>query len=146
MADERDGGRNEFGVVGRGATVRQRQDVLDTDAHVMSGVRTGGQDLPCPFTVAVPELWNSRGNQFGDSMRVVHPTVDLDQHPHDAVSKRTAGNSSASRRDARPASTLIPACTAARIIPPHPSSPRFTETKSGGVRQALTAAARANGS
>ena len=91
MADERYGGRNEFGVVGRGATVRQRQDVLDTDAHVMSGGRTGGQDLPCPFTVAVPELWNSRVNEFGDSMRVVTPTVDLDQHPHDAVSKRTAG-------------------------------------------------------
>lgn len=55
-------------------------------------------------------------------------------------------NSSASAGVARPASTAIPACNAARAIPAQPSSDRFTDTKSGCRCQALTAAARAKGS
>ena len=64
--------------------------------------------------------------QFGDSMRGVHPTVDLD---HTRTTRRANGllaNGLRMFRDARPASTLIRAGNAARIIPPHPSSPRFT--------------------
>ena len=46
----------------------------------------------------------------------------------------------------KPASTAIPACSAARTIPAQPSSDRLTDTKSGALRHARTAAARANGS